>query len=41
LPQISRVFSEKNGCEVSWDHDLAGGSGWAGELAREIFSGLN
>lgn len=31
----------KNGCEVSWDHDLAGGSGWAGELAGEIFSGLN
>lgn len=31
----------KNGYEVSWDHDLAGGSGWAGELAGEIFSGLN
>ncbi len=26
----------KNGYEVSWDHDLAGGSNWAGELAREI-----
>ena len=31
----------KNGYEVSWDHDLAGGSNWAGELAREIASGLN
>jgi hypothetical protein len=31
----------KNGCEVSWNHDLAGCSGWASELAREISSGLN
>ena len=37
---IAGVLRKKR-CEVSWDHDLAGGSGWAGELAGEISSGLN
>ena len=29
-------FLRSNGYEVSWDHDLAGGSNWANELAREL-----